>query len=258
MSNQELDAILNNPHEQLIYDNEQEEGVPARGQPKGVIILLHGWDAGSNMDPGIAFQPVVDRARQLFEHQGYLVFAPKYNTHESFVFAAKHIHEFLQHSGWPLNNVHMFGYSMGGLVARQLAANGITPRSLVTFCTPNMGTAAWISNAALFNNGAMSMASWSQDLAKLNSNGRDQELRGTYQMIGLSYVVDAAGKDRHYNDGIVEVASAIMWQVSPKPGMQHHWTSCRVGPKPPFEPHGSAQTFPEIQPAFDQFCGLIH
>lgn len=257
MSFQELDKILSNPHAGLLYSAHQAEGFSAAQAPRGVIIVLHGWDLGRNFDPGQAFQPVVDTLRQRYEPSGYIVFAPKYNTHESFVYAAQSIYDLLTHSGWPLDNVHLFGYSMGGLVARQLVVNGITPRSLVTYCTPNMGTAAWISNTALFNNGAMSMATWSKDLAALNSHPRDQQFRGIYQMIGLSYVKDAAGSDRQYNDGIVEVTSAIMWEQSPKPGMQHHWTSLHVGGQSPGEPHAGAQTFPEIQPAINQFCGLV-
>lgn len=261
MHNKELDSILSNSHEDTLMDPMQGDGsaFSVQSHAKGLIVLLHGWDMDKNYDPGLWFRPFVEKIRQQFEPKGYVVFAPTYNTHESFVWAAKNLYQILKHSQWSLDNVHILGYSMGGLVARQMVVEGLSPRNLVTYCTPNMGTAAWISNTALFNNGAMSMASWSEDLKKLNMHPRDQEYRSRYQMIGLSYYADNQKTQRHDNDSIVEVTSAIMWGANPKPGNQIHWSSYKVWGwgKPAGDPHGQAQCFPEAQGAFNLFCDLV-
>lgn len=261
MHNKELDSVFSDIHEHTLMDQSQGDGVVSALNfgPKGLIVLLHGWDMDKNYDPGILFRPFVERVRQQFEPSGYLVFAPTYNTHESFVWAAKNLYQLIVHSKWPLNNVHVFGYSMGGLVARQMVVEGLAPRNLVTYCTPNCGTAAWISNTALFNNGAMSMASWSEDLKRLNNHPRDQQCRDRYHTIGLSYFADNQKTQRHDNDAIVEVTSAIMWGVNPKPAGQIHWSSYRVwgAGRPLGDPHAQAQSFPEAQSAFNFFCDLV-
>lgn len=261
MHNKELDSIFSNPHSDILLEQPQGNttGFSTQVNTKGLIVLLHGWDMDKNYDPGVWFRPFVEKIRQQFEPRGYIVFAPTYNTHESFVWAAKNLYQILVHSQWPMDNVHIFGYSMGGLVARQMVVEGLNPRNLVTYCTPNMGTAAWISNTALFNNGAMSMAAWSEDLKRLNSHPRDHANRGRYQMIGLSYYADNQKTQRHDNDAIVEVTSAIMWGANPRPAAQIHWSSYKVWGwgRPAGDPHGQAQSFPEAQSAFNLFSELI-
>ena len=251
ITNEQLDEMLQSPHDGYIQNHHPSDFV-AMQNPKGIIIALHGFDLLSNNDPGLAFQPAVDTIRQRYEPQGYVVIAPKYNTHESFVYAAKHIYDYLTHSHWPLDNVHMFGYSMGGLVARQIAVNGINPTTLVTFCSPNQGTAAWVPTP---NNGAMSLAPWSQDLNNLNNHPRDKEMRSRYTMIGLSYL--GTGNVRQYNDGMVEVVSANMMNASPPPGTPLHWNSVKQGWLGPFQPHADAQAFPEVQSALTQFFNTV-
>lgn len=103
------------------------------------------------------------------------------------------------------------------------------------------------------------MAAWSEDLKRLNSHPRDHANRGRYQMIGLSYYADNQKTQRHDNDAIVEVTSAIMWGANPRPAAQIHWSSYKVWGwgRPAGDPHGQAQSFPEAQSAFNLFSELI-
>tara|TARA_R110001599_G_scaffold353676_1_gene595042 strand:- start:68525 stop:69319 length:795 start_codon:yes stop_codon:yes gene_type:complete len=261
MQENELDSILSNPHGDILLDEQEPTNeISISSNAKGLIILLHGWDMDKNYDPGLLFRPFVERVRQYFVPRGYIVFAPVYNTHESFKWAAKNIYQLIVNSQFPLNNVHVFGYSMGGLVARQLVVEGLSPKNVVTFCTPHFGTAAWIGNNALFNNGAMSMAAWSEDLKSLNFHPRDIQFRNRYQTIGLSYYADNAKTQLHNNDKIVEVTSAIMWGEANKPAKQIHWASYRIWGfgSGAGDPHGQAQCPPEIDPAYNLFVQLVN
>lgn len=264
MDSNELLQMLHHPHSTVLHESAPGQETDSQmgtlqSNIKGLVVMLHGWDLFGNKDPGLMFQPAVDAARQHFQPRGYAVLAYKYNTHESFVFAGNHVCDLLRNAHYPLDNVHFFGYSMGGLVARQAVVNGINPRSLITYCTPNLGTAAWVSNNPLhmINNGAMSMSTWSQDLKNLNNHPRDKQFRHVYQAIGLSHCKDAHGKDRHMNDGIVELTSAMMWNTEPKPAAQHHWDAGRSGPMSFGDPHGTAQSFPYIGPALQQFYQAV-
>lgn len=236
------------------YCLEGEHPGHARQSPRGVAVVLHGHDPWGTPDPGSGIRPAVNAIRQRLTPHGFHVWAPLYDTHQPFVVVAREIANLIGAAPWGTRNVHFFGYSMGGLVARQVAVLGIEPRSLVTYCTPNLGTAAWVPTPTA---GAMSMAPWSADLRALNENPGDRQLRGRYHTIGFSYARNADGSDRHYNDGVVEVDSALMVGQSPSPARRVHWNSHLRGALGPGEPHTSAQAYPGIAPAVDYFVRLV-
>ncbi|MDP5347091.1 MAG: putative lipase, partial [Paracoccaceae bacterium] len=133
----------------------------AMSAPKGVALVLHGFDLMKNHQPGQALLVAVDWLRFKLEKQGYQVIFGRYNTHQSFVFGAQEIAAYLRNNNVPTNNLSIFAYSMGGLVARQMIANGLTPRRLFTYCTPHLGT---MLHVLPINYGAMSMMPVSQEL----------------------------------------------------------------------------------------------
>ncbi|GGD14907.1 esterase/lipase family protein [Aquisalinus flavus] len=228
---------------------------------KGVIMLMHGFDPFypiPSSDPRTALYPFMEEMRQYYEPRGYRVYINLYPTNVSFVTAATFVQNNMLALGVPLHNVHMFGYSMGGLVCRQLVANGfIKPSSLMTYCTPNLGTAAWITWYP-YNLGAMSMWQSSHDLAVLNNNPTDISNRHNYTMIGISYEETGSGK-RHYNDQLVEVNSAILNgnNCGPKPGRPIHWSYYKPHNVEIGTIHSACQGFPMIRAAMNQFIATV-
>lgn len=246
------------PHDGYI-DEESTEDISTSRRYKGVVLVFYGFDLTNNNNPGADFLPAYDTLRINLGRLGYKVILAEYNTHKAFLDGATRIYKNLVNSNLPLNNVHMFGYSMGGLVARQVAALGITPNTLVTFCTPNLGTLGYIDSVSwiLMNDGVKSMASYSQDLANLNNHPRDKELRSRYEFIGLGYSRNKDGHDIQDNDSIVDIRSAVMDGVRPSPRRRHKWLSIRRGFLLPPEPHKSSQKFPDIKAALNLFCSHI-
>lgn len=218
---------------------------------RGVVFMFHGFDWLKNKDPGTAFQPAADYVRSELSKDGIDVHYLRYNTHESFVYAAKIWTDQIKNAAPNLPKVHFFGYSMGGLVARQIAANGISPTSLFTFCTPNLGTANWVPPV---NNGALSMAGYSNDLKMLNNNTYDKSNRSRMTCIGYAYRENSS--KTHNNDGVVELSSAVMWNTNPAPN-QKMWLSPRIGSQWPLEPHGNLQSFPDVRPSLDLFIDTV-
>ena len=212
--------------------------------PKGVALVLHGFDLMTNHMPGQALLPAVDWLRYKLEHQGYQVIFGRYNTHQSFVFGAQEIAAFLQNNRISTHNLSIFAYSMGGLVARQMIANGLKPKRLVTYCTPHLGI---MGHVPPLTNGALSMLGISQDLARLNKNETEIAHRRSITAIGFSHV----NPHPQLHDGVVEVYSSTGLNLGF--GRQVHWMSMRMGPQFPLNPHGAVQNLPDIEPALSLF-----
>ena len=182
---------------------------------RGTILLLHGfdpWYPDDSQDPRTDIQPFFNRVRNKYEPLGFTVLCPIYPTNVPFLKGASVINAYLKANNVSRTQLYIFGYSMGGLVARSLVAYyDFRPRALITFCTPHEGTANWITWAP-WNDGAKSMMQISSDLAKLNRNELDREARNpAYYFIGLGYNEYKNSKKRHDNDQLVEVTSAIMF-----------------------------------------------
>lgn len=257
MTDKESDYEGNN--EEYIYEESSDQISSLNRRYKGVVLVFYGFDLMSNHNPGVDFIPAFDAIRLRVMRLGYKVILAEYDTHKSFFVGATRVYKNLVNSDLPLNNVHMFGYSMGGLVARQVAALGITPKTLVTFCTPNLGILEVLSKGSLitFNDGIMSMATYSQDLKNLNNHPRDIKLRHRYTMIGLRYSKNTDGRDVQDNDSIVDITSAVMDGARPPPGEKCKWFSIRRGFLLPPEPHKISQTLPDAQSAINLFCSRI-
>ncbi|MEE4345531.1 MAG: hypothetical protein V2I53_01995 [Paracoccaceae bacterium] len=216
--------------------------------PKGVALVLHGFDLMKNHQPGQALLVAVDWLRFKLEKQGYQVIFGRYNTHQSFVYGAQEIAAYLKNNNIPTNNLSIFAYSMGGLVARQMIANGLTPKRLFTYCTPHLGT---MLHVPPINHGAMSMMPVSQDLGKLNKNATETAFRKNVTAIGFSH----ANPSPQLHDGVVDINSAT--GVGLGFGRPVHWLSMRVGPQLPLDPHGAVQNLPDIEPALSMFVGDV-
>ncbi len=101
------------------------------------------------------------------------------------------------------NKVIFVGYSMGGLVARQMVGDGFPCSALVAINTPHLGTAPWVPTPG---SGANSQSPHSKDLKTLNANTFDILNRKHYAFFGMSFR-DKLGY--HADDRLVTLASAL-------------------------------------------------
>jgi pimeloyl-ACP methyl ester carboxylesterase len=175
------------------------DGPAARGKGR-LAILLHGFapigrqpftPEQSARGEFADYQLFFDRIRERLP--GYSFVVPTYNTHASFVSAAAILGPIFKSwaDRFDLSRTIIVGYSMGGLVARQLVADGLPFARLYTTCTPHHGILPYLFAGPPFsyfvaaNAGASSMAPYSVDLARLNAT--DVALRPRYHVHGVNY-----------------------------------------------------------------------
>jgi pimeloyl-ACP methyl ester carboxylesterase len=173
-------------------------------------ILLHGWGAkGRDMEEWA--HALRDTAAGKSTH----FWIPTYDTSwRNFAQSAREIKVLLEKQPFDFSRTLIVGYSMGGLVARELARAGFPFQQLVTLCSPHQGAAPWIpiwwrrtptlkANSKLINN--------------LNSSNGDAVHRSHYHFWGLTYR-DPGGLHQH--DGIVEISSALGQKLGNLPQRQ--------------------------------------
>jgi hypothetical protein len=92
---------------------------------------------------------------------------------------------------------------MGGIVARQMVADGFPCRALVSLCSPHHGLAPWVPT---LTPGTLSLSRSSAALRKLNQHPRDIASREKYNCFSTTYE-DPTGT--HPHDGLVARRSAL-------------------------------------------------
>lgn len=172
----------------------------AKGKPR-LAILLHGFNPmgrnpisqeEANNGNYRDYQRFFDAIKA--QLPGYSSVVIAYDTHQSFARSGDNLYEFImQHwaDHYDLSSTILVGYSMGGLVARQMVMRGMPFARLYMTCTPNFGVMPYIFSLPgapfffHFNHGAASMTGHSADLARLN-NG-DIQQRQKYVCHGINY-----------------------------------------------------------------------
>jgi pimeloyl-ACP methyl ester carboxylesterase len=159
-------------------------------------VLLHGWDAdGSSMNALCA------ALQALPEAVGWNFYTPTYETHtETFVAAANDLLPKVQPL---LSPVILVGYSEGGIVARQMIADGLHVKALVTICSPYLGIGAWLPTP---DPGSASVSPFSPELKALNGSAAESAQRHLYHCFGIT-CTDRWGD--HPDDGVVPIKSAL-------------------------------------------------
>lgn len=169
---------------------------PTTAGKKGSCVLLHGWDAD-----GSSMQAICAALQTLPQAAGWNFYNPTYETHtETFVDAAKDLLPLLKPLLAPLILVC---YSEGGVVARQLIADGLPVKALVTVCTPHHGIGTWLPTPDL---GSASVSPFSPELKALNASAAEKSHRGVYHCFGIT-CTDLSGF--HPDDGVVPIHSAL-------------------------------------------------
>ncbi len=168
--------------------------VDARGEWE--IVLLHGWH--SLYDPMI---PLERALRQRFPNAR--LWRVSYDSHwKPFPRSAREVSARLKAAGVNPHRTILVGYSMGGVVARSMVAQGFDARAVVCLCSPHLGPALHIPFGDV---GSLSLAYSSGYLPRLNRNERDIARRGDYFFQSVTFR-DATGECRH--DRIVSQRSA--------------------------------------------------
>jgi pimeloyl-ACP methyl ester carboxylesterase len=164
------------------------------GGKRGSCVLLHGWDAdGSSMKPiCTALHPLA---------AGWNLYVATYETHtETFVDATRDLLHLLRPLLAPLILV---SYSEGGVVARQMIADGLHVDALVTICCPHLGIGPWLPTP---DPGSASVSPFSPDLKALNDSAAESAHRHVYHCFGIT-CTDFWGA--HLDDGVVPIQSAL-------------------------------------------------
>lgn len=129
---------------------------------------------------------------------------PTYDTAwRTFPQSARLLKVLLEKTGFDFDQTLILGYSMGGLVARELARNGFPCQKVITLCTPHQGAAPWVP---VMWRRTRSVGSNSRLIQELNSASGDVNQREKYHFWAVNYR-DPYGVHQH--DGIIELSSAL-------------------------------------------------
>ncbi len=166
-------------------------------------VLLHGWH--SLYAPLL---PLEHALRERMAGQNVRFWRGTYDSHwKPFTQSARELMAILLEEGVEPQNTVLIGYSMGGLVARAMVADGFAARAVITIGTPHLGPAPWMPTQFYVGDpGSLSIAPRSARLARLNTDPLDQKARENYHFYALAFT-DATGFQAH--DRIVTQKSAL-------------------------------------------------
>jgi pimeloyl-ACP methyl ester carboxylesterase len=209
-------------------------------------ILLHGWASEAS-----ALRQLREELQALPQAADWHFWDITYDTTWTrFAESARLIQEKLAQQPHDFSNSIIIGYSMGGLVARQMIAHGLPCKWLVTICTPHHGPVKWLPVPAY---GPRSIASWSATLAALNRNPVDAAHRDRYRFFAITYT-DLLG--HHEQDGLVTAHSALGMKLGPV-ALRRKMDLKYSAIMPYFDPHWRGMFPKNIRPVIDDVAGLL-
>ena len=225
-------------------------------KPGRNVLLLHGWHSTERQmswwQSTLASRP---------EARGYRIWNATYDTHwKSFRRTARlllremHAQSTLNGIDW--SNTILIGYSMGGIVARQMVAYGFDCRALIALCSPHEGALGWaaLRFALAGDVGASSLAGYNRVLHALNSHPRDRAFRNRYDCYAITYR-DPRGE--HAHDGVVSQSSALGESLGE---VAHRQTIVREYEEKPFpftRPHLGGMNPDVMQPALNRVVPML-
>lgn len=165
--------------------------------------ILHGWHS--------LYAPLThieNALRSLPGGHNVRFWRVTYDTHwKTFGQSAREISRALEKQGAIPQNTLLVGYSMGGVVARAMIADGFEAAGALCLCSPHLGPAPWMPSGDI---GSLSIAPWSAKLARLNHHPRDVKRRSDYFFQAFTFR-DKTGEQRH--DRIVTQKSALALEL---------------------------------------------
>jgi len=175
------------------------------GEGQKHCLVLHGWASDCS-----ALGQMREKLRALPQAATWRFWDIGYDTSWTrFPDSARQILAQLQQHPYDFTHSVLIGYSMGGVVARQLVALGLPCHGLITSCSPHHGPVKWMP---MPYRGLRSIAAWSPDSAALNRHPRDVAHRHRYRFYAVSFD-DPLG--HHEHDGMVPVPSALGSRLGP-------------------------------------------
>jgi pimeloyl-ACP methyl ester carboxylesterase len=212
------------------------------------LILLHGWHSTERQmtrwQSTLAASP---------EAHGWRIWRATYDTHwKSFRRSARLLMREMNRQNIDWSHTILVGYSMGGIVARQMVAYGFPCRHLVAIGSPHEGALSWVAlRFALAGDiGAVSLTDYNSALRTLNAHPRDRAHRNRYHFFGITHSI----KDKFYeHDGLISRDSA--WGISLGNVATRHETKLSLARRPLLftEPHLAGMN-PDLMPAVVAHC----
>lgn len=167
-----------------------------------------------------------------------------YDTHwRSFRRVARLLRADLRRRPYDWTNTVFIGYSMGGVLARQLVAYGFPCRALVSLCSPHEGAFGPLSGMA-------SLFGWQRELRVLKANDRDRAMRARYHCFAVEYDDE---RGHHNHDGLVTRISALGEHLGPVAHRESIGLNYVTRPRFGMEPH-LAGMYPEKLPSALDYC----
>jgi pimeloyl-ACP methyl ester carboxylesterase len=192
-------------------------------------LILHGWASDAS-----ALRRVREYLQNAPQAAGWNFWDITYDTTwQPFPQSAVQILDKLNATGHNFSDTLLIGYSMGGLVARQLVAEGLPCSNLISVCTPHHGPVNWMP---IPTRGPRSLGNWSRHTRALDRHPRDIEHRKQYHFFGITYF-DTFGFHNH--DGMVAKESALgekLGEVATRRDMQLKY-SVPISALMPIDPH---------------------
>ncbi len=227
--------------------HEAQEVSATRHSASKHVILLHGWAHSSS-----GMKSVLNGIRRLPSSRSWTFWNCDFPINKRFKEGAEILAAQLGKTGRDFRNTIFVCYSMGGVVARQMIADGFPCKAVVTICTPHQGVAPWLPTPG---DGVMSIHPLSHDLAALNNNARDKRARKNYYFFGITYN-DVNGK--HNDDQVVLIESALGYKL----GATAHKEEMPLNyPKnsaaPAFDPHWKGYDARYIAPVLSTVDTLL-
>ena len=160
------------------------------------IVVLHGWH--STYEPLLRLDSAL---REKFPNAR--IWKGIYDSHwKTFTRSAREIRAAMRAHHLEPSRTFLVGYSMGGVVARSVVANGFAARGVACLATPHLGAAPWLHFADL---GSFSISPQSHRLKNLNRHPLDRARRQDYFFQAFTFT-DKLGFCRH--DRVVGLRSA--------------------------------------------------
>lgn len=175
------------------------------GNKKKHIIILHGWGkTKEDMKSWMGF------IKSTSFSNDKTIWNVGYASKLKFTDVANFLMSFFEQKkseGFNFEDVYFIGYSMGGIIARQMIADGFSVTKLVSICSPHLGLHWFIPG--IINAGVSSLKQTSKELESLNSNAIEQKMRNRYMFCSIGYSIkNRFGTIKQDGDTIVAGKSA--------------------------------------------------